>query len=89
MNDGQGLVRGIRRWDLVGLFINNIIGAGIFGLPATLFALAGTLYGLTVTLRRAQAGDIAYHLGLLTMQVASAILLLGALRLRRGTPSRG
>ena len=56
---------------------------------ATLFALAGTLYGLTVTLRRAQAGDIAYHLGLLTMQVASAILLLGALRLRRGTPSRG
>src|ERR1700675_857055 len=42
MNEGQGLVRGIRRWDLVALLINNIIGAGIFGLPATLFALAGT-----------------------------------------------
>src|SRR5712691_5786471 len=38
---------------------------------ATLFALAGTLYGLTVTLRRGQTGDIAYHLGLLTMLVAS------------------
>ncbi|SRR6266487_5819671 len=56
---------------------------------ATLFALAGTLYGLTVTLRRGQAGDIAYHLALLTMLVASAVLLLGALRSRRGTPSRG
>jgi amino acid transporter len=42
MNEGEGLVRGIRRWDLVALLINNIIGAGIFGLPATLFALAGT-----------------------------------------------
>ena len=42
MNEGQRLVRGIRRWDLVALLINNIIGAGIFGLPATLFALAGT-----------------------------------------------
>ena len=42
MNDSQGLVRGIRRWDLVALLINNLIGAGIFGLPATLFALAGT-----------------------------------------------
>ena len=36
------LVRGIRRWDLVALVINSIIGAGIFGLPARVFALAGT-----------------------------------------------
>ena len=57
--------------------------------PATiLFALTGTLYGLTVTLRRGQAGDIAYHLALLTMLVSSAVLLLGALRPRRGTPRR-
>lgn len=35
-------MRGIRRWDLVGLIINNVIGAGIFGLPAALYALAGT-----------------------------------------------
>ena len=37
-----GLVRGLRRWDLVALVINSIIGAGIFGLPARVFALAGT-----------------------------------------------
>jgi amino acid transporter len=38
----SGLVRRIRRWDLVALIINNVIGAGIFGLPAALYALAGT-----------------------------------------------
>jgi len=53
---------------------------------ATLFALAGTLYGLTVTLRGRQTGDIVYHLALLTMLVASALLLLVVPRLRRGTP---
>jgi APA family basic amino acid/polyamine antiporter len=37
-----GLVRGIRRWDLVALTINAIIGAGIFGLPAKVYALIGT-----------------------------------------------
>jgi basic amino acid/polyamine antiporter, APA family len=36
------LVRGLRRWDLVALVINSIIGAGIFGLPSRVFALAGT-----------------------------------------------
>ena len=39
---GTGLVRAIRRIDLVALIVNNIVGAGIFGLPATAFALAGT-----------------------------------------------
>jgi hypothetical protein len=43
---------------------------------ATLFALAGTLYGFTVTLRRGEPGDIVYHLALLTMLVAAAALLL-------------
>jgi amino acid transporter len=38
----KGLVRGIRRWDLVALTINGIIGAGIFGLPKTVFALIGS-----------------------------------------------
>jgi len=38
----EGLVRGIRRWDLVALAINAIIGAGIFGLPAKVYALIGT-----------------------------------------------
>ena len=37
-----GLVRGLRRWDLVALVINSVIGAGIFGLPSRVYALAGT-----------------------------------------------
>jgi amino acid transporter len=37
----EGLVRGIRRWDLVAITINGIIGAGIFGLPAKVFSLIG------------------------------------------------
>lgn len=37
----EGLVRGIRQWDLVGIVINSIIGAGIFVLPATSFKRAG------------------------------------------------
>ena len=36
-----GLVRGIRRWDLVAVAINGIIGAGIFGLPAKTYSLIG------------------------------------------------
>lgn len=36
------LVRGIRRWDLVAICINGIIGAGIFGLPSQVYALIGT-----------------------------------------------
>src|SRR5687767_15320798 len=38
----EGLVRGIRRWDLVAIVINAIIGAGIFGLPARVYALIGS-----------------------------------------------
>jgi len=36
------LVRGIFRWDLLSLFVNGIIGAGIFGLPSKVFALSGS-----------------------------------------------
>lgn len=36
------LLRGIGRWDLVALFLNAIIGAGIFGLPAHIHALVGS-----------------------------------------------
>ena len=42
----QGLVRGIRRWDLVAITINGIIGAGIFGLPAKVYFLIGN-YSVT------------------------------------------
>lgn len=38
----EGLLRGIRRWDLVAVAINAIIGAGIFGLPKTAYALIGS-----------------------------------------------
>lgn len=31
----------MRRWDLVGVVINGVIGAGIFGLPSKIFGLAG------------------------------------------------
>jgi amino acid transporter len=37
----EGLVRGIRRWDLVALTVNIIVGAGIFGLPSKIYALTG------------------------------------------------
>ena len=37
-----GLIRGIRRWDLVAIAINGIIGAGIFGLPSKIFSLIGS-----------------------------------------------
>jgi amino acid transporter len=35
------LIRGIGRWDFVALFINSIVGAGIFGLPSRVHALIG------------------------------------------------
>jgi amino acid transporter len=34
-------VRTLRRWDLVAVVLNGVIGAGIFGLPSKIFALAG------------------------------------------------
>ncbi len=40
-NPDEGLVRGIRRWDLVAIAINGIIGAGIFGLPSRVYSLIG------------------------------------------------
>ena len=44
MNDAAGarLIRGLRRGDLVALVINTVVGAGIFGLPSQVYALAGT-----------------------------------------------
>ena len=39
--DDSGLVRGIRLWDLVGVVINSILGAGIFVVPAKAFGLIG------------------------------------------------
>jgi amino acid transporter len=39
--DSAVLVRSIRRWNLVALVINIVIGAGIFGLPSKVYALIG------------------------------------------------
>ncbi len=35
------LHRSIRRWDIVGVVINGVVGAGIFGLPSKVFELCG------------------------------------------------
>ncbi len=43
------LKRGIKRWDLVLLLVNNTIGAGIFGLPSKIFSLSG-IYSLLALL---------------------------------------
>jgi amino acid transporter len=45
MNQQHGLHRAIKKWELVLLFINSVIGAGIFGLPSKIFALSG-IYSL-------------------------------------------
>lgn len=37
----EGLIRAVRRWDIVGLTVNGVLGAGIFGLPAVAFAKLG------------------------------------------------
>src|SRR5438067_7887592 len=47
-----------------------------FALGATLLALVGTLYGLTVTVPRGAPGDIAYHVGLLALLAATSVLLV-------------
>jgi amino acid transporter len=35
------LKRSIGRWEMVLLFINGVIGAGIFGLPSKVYQMAG------------------------------------------------
>src|SRR5215210_1993380 len=37
----EKLVRGLGRWDFTAIVINTIIGAGIFGLPAKVYAQIG------------------------------------------------
>jgi APA family basic amino acid/polyamine antiporter len=41
MDPMSTLLREVRRWDLLALVLNTIVGAGIFGLPSRVFALAG------------------------------------------------
>jgi APA family basic amino acid/polyamine antiporter len=37
----SGLIRSIRKWDLVAVTVNAVIGAGIFGLPSKVYSLIG------------------------------------------------
>jgi amino acid transporter len=59
----SGLVRGIRRWDVVALMVNGIIGGSIFALPSKLYALTGA-YSLFVF------AAAAFLIGLLTLCLA-------------------
>ena len=52
-----GLLRAVGRWQIVGLSINDVVGSGIYLLPAIAFGLLGPfsvwavlLAGLTVAL---------------------------------------
>ena len=45
----SGLTRSIRKWDLIAITLNAVIGAGIFGLPSKVFAIAG-VYSLPLFL---------------------------------------
>lgn len=51
------------------------------GLGTTSFALLGTAYGLSITLNGTRTGDVAYHIGILTI-----LLVILGLLLMRGTP---
>ena len=59
-------------------------------LTATLFALLGTVYGLTVTLGSTRTGDIAYHLGILAtlLVILGLVLVPGRTRRRGGSLDR-
>ncbi len=54
--------------------------AWAFAVVATLLALLGTVYGLTVTVPRGELGDVVYHVSLL----AGLILATGLLIRQRG-----
>ncbi len=43
---GSGLVRVLGRWDLTAVGVNQVIGSGIFVLPASVAALVGAASSL-------------------------------------------
>src|SRR5947208_6630593 len=50
--------------------------AWAFAIAATLLALLGTVYGLTVTIPRGEPGDVVYHVSLLAGLIVAAGLLI-------------
>ena len=67
----RGLIRGLGRGDLVALVINSVVGAGIFGLPSQVYALAG-IYSL------AAYGVAAVAIGLVVLCFAEVGSRFGA-----------
>lgn len=81
----ENLVRGIRRWDLVAILVNAIIGAGIFGLPSKVYGHIGT-YSLFAFIA------CACLIGLIILcfaEVSSRFEETGGTRARRSAPSSG
>ncbi len=56
MSTAPSLVRGIKRWEIVGLSINDVIGSGIYLLPAAAAGLLGTWSTAAVALAGALVG---------------------------------
>ena len=69
------------------LVLGILLGAGVLlrfagwrhsrvaAIAVAAITLLGTVYGMTVTLRGARTGDIAYHLALLLMLLVTLVLL--------------
>lgn len=55
-------------------------GAWTIAAAATLFAIVGTLFGLTITVPRGGVGDITYHLSLLAVLALTGGLLIARRR---------
>lgn len=70
----SGLVRVVGRWTMAVLMINAIIGAGIFGLPSKIHALAPGSYGL---LAFAACALMVAAIGLCFAEVSSRFTLTG------------
>lgn len=53
----SGLIRAIRKCDLIAVTLNAVIGAGIFGLPSKVFAIAGVYSPAVIRALRNLHGD--------------------------------
>jgi peptidoglycan/LPS O-acetylase OafA/YrhL len=63
--------------------------ARVAGIAATGFATAGFLWGLSITAQGGHWPDIAYHLALLPILIASLVVLIRADSRRTGGSRRG
>src|SRR5690349_17084937 len=69
----SGLARAVPRWHVVALMVNGIVGAGIFGLPSQVHALAGP-WGLAAFV---VCGAVVAAFALTFAEVASRFALTG------------